>query len=500
MKEPLTGRHKITTSCLPVQMQQPGFIGKTLNRYTLPDELNRALRIQAKNREDMHRLLDIYKGKQEILRRSADDRLVNNTVVINYAQSFTRQIVGYTYPNGIQLVQNVMDYMKDVTTINRFLKAENKIAYDKTMADDQSIYGTHYRAIFPDVIMMDESPIEIYAMDPFHTFVAYSDFNGNRPVYACNLFKTERAGGEERYIFQVYTAFEKFTFSAESGFYVRPEELVSEAPHILGDIPIIEYPNNEFRIGDWEMAVSLFDAINSIASDSVNDVMQTVLSYLALFGVDPDRTDIDKAKKDRILVFPGAAGVNQDAKFITAQIDGSSVDLLRAYLENALHVVVGIPDRNSSGGGDTGEAINAKNGWREIDTVAKNKTMYTEMAERRFLRILLNILSPKYISDKITSLDIDIKIPRNKDDNLQTKVQAGSIMDQMGFDETDTLEHMNITEDVQGMASRWIAAQKRRQQEAAKEKQAEPQGNESSENGNQSEQNSDSALDNAANQ
>ena len=51
--------------------------------------------------------------------------------------------------------------------------------------------------------------------------------------------------------------------------------------------------------------------------------------------------------------------------------------------------------------------------------MAKNKTMYTEMAERRFLKIVLNILSPKYISDKITPLDIDIKIPRNKDENLQ---------------------------------------------------------------------------------
>ena len=88
-------------------------------------------------------------------------------------------------------------------------------------------------------------------------------------------------------------------------------------------------------------------------------------------------------------------------------------------MEDATRLVCGIPDRNSSGRRDTGEAINAKNGWREIDTVAKNKTMYTEMAECRFLKIVLNILSPKYISDKITPLDIDIKIPRNKDENLQ---------------------------------------------------------------------------------
>lgn len=462
MDELLHGRHKIITSCLPVQMQQPGFVGNTLNRNTLPAELNNALMIHGRNRIEMHRLRDIYKNRQDILKRSGDDRLVNNLVSIPYPNAFTRQIVGYTYPNGIQLVQNKADNRGAIETVNRFLRAENKIAFDKIMADEQSIYGTHCRAVFPDVIAADESPIEIYAMDVFNTFVAYSAYNGTRPVYSWNCFKVKLKTGEEAYIHQIYTAYEKFTYQSFSNLCVQPTDFVSEQPHILGEIPIIEYPNNEFRLGDWELAISLFNAINNLASDSVNDVAQTVMSYLALFGVDPDTTDIAKAKKDRILVFKGESGIQQDAKFITAQIDGSSANLLRAYLEDATRLVCGIPDRNSSGGGDTGEAINAKNGWREIDTVAKTKTMYTEMAERRFLKIVLNILSPKYIPSTITPLDIDIKIPRNKDENLQTKVQAGQVMDQMGFDEADTVEHMDITGDVQGLATRWQAAKKKR--------------------------------------
>lgn len=501
MEELLHGRRKITTSCLPVQMQQKNFVGSTLNRATLPAELNNVLMIHMKNQRDLHQLLDIYKNRQKILKRSCDDRLVNNMVAVPYPNAFTRQIVGYTYPNGVQFVQNKRDYLKDVETVNRFLRAENKIAFDKIMADEQSIYGTHFRAVLPDTIQFDVSPLEIYAMDIFNTFVAYSAYNSTRPVYAWNCFKVKKPDGEERYIHQIYTAYEKFTYNSSSNLGIQPTDFVSEEPHILGEIPIIEYPNNEFRLGDWELAISLFDAINNLASDSVNDVAQTVLSYLALFGVDPDETDITKAKKDRILVFKGATGINQDAKFITAQIDGSSASLLRSYLEDATRLVCGIPDRNSSGGGDTGEAINAKNGWREIDTVAKNKTMYTEMAERRFLKIVLNILSPKYISNDITPLDIDIKIPRNKDENLQTKVQAGSTMDQMGFDEADTIEHMDITEDVQGLAMRWQAAKQRRQAEAAKKQVKAQTGvkNDGSNDGNSPEKD-DPPLDNAVNE
>lgn len=161
----LHGRRKITTSCLPVQMQQKGFVGTTLNKETLPSELNNALMIHAKNRAEMHQLLDIYENRQKIFKRSADDRLVNNMVSV-------------PYPNGIQLVQNKMDYLKDVETINRFLRAENKIAFDKVMADEQSIFGTHFRAVLPDTVQFDTSPLEIYAMDIFNTFVAYSALEG----------------------------------------------------------------------------------------------------------------------------------------------------------------------------------------------------------------------------------------------------------------------------------------------------------------------------------
>jgi hypothetical protein len=178
MNNLLHGRRKITTSCLPVQMQQKGFAGTTLNKGTLPSELNNALMIHAKDRAEMHQLLDIYENRQKIFKRSSDDRLVNNMVSVPYPNAFTRQIVGYTYPNGIQLVQNKMDFLKDVETINRFLRAENKIAFDKVMADEQSIFGTHFRAVLPDTVQFDTSPLEIYAMDIFNTFVAYSALEG----------------------------------------------------------------------------------------------------------------------------------------------------------------------------------------------------------------------------------------------------------------------------------------------------------------------------------
>lgn len=460
------GRQKILTSCLPKNMQPAGFEGTTLDESSLPDELNRAMSIHMRNRQDIRDLRAIYLGQQNIYRREKDgvDRFVNNMICVNYANAFTRQIVGYTYPVGIQFVPMEENVRPGVEKINRFMKSENKNMLDKIMETEQSIWGTHYRAILPDTVMPDECPFEILPLPADNTFVAYSTYDPNLPIYGCTMHPlTPEVDGltASQYVYKIYTNNLCYTYVSDGNCGVQTTDFKGVQPHILGRVPIIEYPNNEFRMGDWEMAIDLFDAINTMSSDCLNDVEQTVLSYLVLIGVDdPTENELKLMRKYRILTLKNPIGTNQDAKFITEQLDGQSAELLRAYFENAVRVVVGIPDRNSSGGGDTGEAINAKNGWREIDTVAKNKAMFTEASERNLLRIALQILSPKYVPEDLSVLDIDISIPRNKNDNLQTKTQAGSEMYQMHMAKTDIVKNMDITTDVEGVVKRWEEAEK----------------------------------------
>ncbi len=475
MKRLYQGRRVILTSCLPVQMQPKGFIGSTLNQKTLVAELNRALRIHQENKKDIIDLKEIYKNKQQIYERAsnAEDRLVNNMVAVAYPSAFTRQIVGYTYPGGIQFVPLTEEVRADVEKLNRFMKAEDKTAVDKIMENEQSIIGTHYRAILPDALVPNECPFEILPLNAENTFVAYSTYNRRKPVYSYHSFMVEETpGGLQKFIHQVYTGNMCFVYKSDSEFSVQESDFVSATPHILKDVPIIEYPNNEFRLGDWELGIDLFNAINVMTSDGLNDVEQAVLCYLVLLGVrTPNEEELKAMKKNKILNFEGAQGINQDAKFITAQFDGQSAELFRTYLENAIHTVVGIPDRNSSGGGDTGEAINAKNGWREIDTVAKNKAMFTEASERKLLRVALEILKPKYISKSLSVLDVDIKIARNKDDNIQTKTQAGSTLYSMGVAKSDVAAIMDISTDIEGFTKRWEEAEQKKQANANKKPQ-----------------------------
>lgn len=450
------GRRQILTNCLPKSLQPREYLGEPLDDRTIAREVNKALLIHRKNEEECKALFRIYRGNQEILYRQRGNRIVNNRVVLDYPLAFTRNITGYTYAGGIRYVPTEDTYAEQVRVLNNFMRCENKHVFDKTMADNQSITGTSYLSIFPDEMEKNGVPFELSDLSPEHAFVAYSAMNKNVPVFSWNVFPIF-TNGTRYWVHQVYSREHKWLFQSRSRYAVRQEDLLKEKSHahILGEVPIIEYPNNQFRLGDWECSVSVFNALNNMASDGINDVEQTVLSYLALFGVDLEPEDLEKMKKNRILVFKGASGINQDAKFITAQLDGNSAQLLRSYLEQALKFIVGIPDRDvGQSGSDTGISAEVRTGSNDMEIVARNKTIFTSMSERRLLRIALNILSPKYLKDlRVENIDIDI--PRNKLTDIVSKTQAGSTAYSMGIAKTDVARIMDVTNDIIGFCDRW---------------------------------------------
>lgn len=482
-----TGRKKALTGCLPAEMQFAGYIGDTLDETTIAREVANSLSVHRKNAADHRALKNIYLGDQEILYRDSTDRRADNRVVVNFAQAFTRDITGYSYGSGIQYVARNADKLEEVQKLNGMLVAEMKNAINKSMGDNQSIGGRGFIAVLPDSLERNGVPFEFLDLDPENTEVVYSTYNTNVPVFAYTTF-TGTKKGKKVYIWKVWTAQRCYTVTSEDanlrkGVAILPTELsmgsetvvMPYTPNLIGEIPIVEYRNNQFGLGDWECAIPLFNAINNMASDSLNDVEQAVVSYLALFGVDKDALDEEEMaamRTNRLLIFNGVPGINQDAKFVTNQLDGASANQLRAYFEAALKVIVGIPDRDTGqAGSDTGVSAQIRTGSGDLEIVAQNKCLYTVAAERRTLRIILKILELTGNKLDLAESDVDIEIPRSKTDNLQSKVQAGATMYGMDMDLVDIAKAMDLSTDMAGMVSRWrenIAQAEQKEQELAK--------------------------------
>ena len=74
-------------------------------------------------------------------------------------------------------------------------------------------------------------------------------------------------------------------------------------------------------------------------------------------------------------------------------------------------MIIGIPDRKTrgGGGGDTGDAVKLRDGWADIEVVARVKEKYFKVAKKKQIAVALAILKGlDLVSKEITLKDIDI--------------------------------------------------------------------------------------------
>lgn len=451
--KPFTGRRKMLTSLLPLSLIGNNFGAVILDEETLAEDLSDQMQIHLRNSLECQYLLNYYRGNQQILYRCDENRTNDNHTVINFANAISRNIASYTYSGGIQYVTDDQKFSDDVRKINNYMKRENKDTVSKEVQDYQSICGHAFMAIMPDAVNKNDVPFELLFLSPVDTFVVYSSFNTNEPVYGCHYF-TVRRDGKDVTIYQVYTKTQIFLYRKDSADSMHLEDGFPK-PNALNAVPIVEFPNNAFRLGDFEVALTLLDSINSLTSDCLYNIQSVVTSYLCIFGVDPGSVDFDSLKENRVMVFNGVPGINQGANFIYTQLDGSSTELLRNYLESALKFIVGVPDRDAGQtGSDTGAAAELRTGQGDIEVTAQTKALYAARAERQILDIAIRILQPEYISTELRSSDISVEITRINRADMLTKSQAMLNLKQLGMVEEDIIHFGSITNDESGVARR----------------------------------------------
>ena len=465
------GRRKIYTNYLAASQANDDNLYPVLNAENIVTALNDALKIHYLNAEEIRALLNYYKGEQSIFYRTKDVRPdVDNRVVINYANTFTRDIIGYTFGKPMQYVARRSDtsegessVKEEIRLLNDYAEMNHKFTSDQEKATNASIFGISHRAIFLRKNEDEnEAPYYYINLDSENTFVAYSSQMNREPVFACTYTRSFGTGENNFVLFTVYTPDEVYRFKVpySSGYYtdtkvfatVCPEHLVVgyPKPNPMGMIPIIENENNQFRMGHWETAITVLDAINKVASDSVNDVEQFVNAILVSINAEFTEEQMKNVRENKYAEIKSFQGMPADLKYIQAQLDGSSVQQLREYLEECLRAVVGIPDRKTrgGGGGDTGDAVKLRDGWADLEVVARTTESFNEASEKKELKIILKLLKDLKKISKTSMINIDIKYPRNKTDNLNNKVTAYSTMlSTETLAPEDALEIVDITSD-----------------------------------------------------
>lgn len=436
---------------------------REINKQNIIQILVDAFAIHRQNVNDMKYLINYYKGKQDILKRQAPSTTgINNKTVLNYAYSSERDIIGYTFGKPIQIIPRKGKARKDIKKLSDLMEYENSNTVDNEVALLSGITGVGYFYTLPSEEItsdyMPDNPISINHADVFNTFVIQSAKVGNPVRMSCNYWCDKYA---QKTYFTCYTDKELYRIESDgiNTINVLPNKnKVKKEKNAIGLNPIQMVQNNLFLMGDFEVAISVLNAINQLASDSLNDVENVIKSLLVIINSELEDDTVENVKKNRILELLGQPGANVDAKFIYQQLNAIGAQNLREYLEEAYKTIIGIPDRKTrgGGGGDTGDAVKLRDGWADIEIVARVKESYFKMAKRKQVAVIIEIMKKvNEVSKDFKVIDLDIKFSRNKTDNLQSKAQSYStLIGTKTVTPEDGLEMCDITTDVVEVAER----------------------------------------------
>ena len=429
---------------------------KEITKENIGKVLADAFEIHLRNVAEIKYLQEYERGVQPILRRKKEVRPeINNKIVENHAAEITAFKVGYVFGSPITFVQranvdadgengNTDD--KKLAILNEMMFEEGKAAQDQALGKDISICGVGYRIVLPKRVKEGVSAFSILRLNPTNAFVVkYNDIY-KKPALGVSYVQL----ADSTYRVGAYT--DSLYFELE-GRDLISLKVTSVAVNRVGLQPIIEYRNDDERMGCFERVISLLDALNEATSDRLNGLAQFVQSILWMNNCEIDSEQMEQLKDKLGLLTKSEAGNPASVQYLTATLDQAQTQTLIDYLYGQILQIAGVPGREQSTGGNTGQAIMLSNGWQIAETHARSVEQTFTQSERQMLKVVLRILSLTETSEvaDLKLSDIDIKFSRNRTDSLLVKTQGLSNMLGAGIHPLIAITHCGLFSDPQGV-------------------------------------------------
>ena len=379
------------------------------------------------NAAEIEYLQNYEKGKQPILDRIKEVRPeINFKIVENHANEITTFKVGYVFGSPITYVQratmdandsdaNVDD--KGVAILNEMMFEESKASKDRALGKDISVCGVGYRMVLPKKERTGVSAVDILRLNPRTTFI----------VKANNIYR-------EKLIGATYTVTKdgvvKMGAYTKDAYYELEKDkggfrVVKVEKNLIG-IPVVGYINDDERMCCFERVIPLLDALNVATSDRANGLAQFVQAILWMNNCEVDTEQMNELKDKLGLLTKSEPGNPASVQYLTATLDQAQTQTLIDYIYEQILQIAGVPGREQSTGGNTGQAVLLSNGWQIAETQAKSLEQIFAESEREMLGLILKICSMTEASEvaNLKVSDIDIKFSRNRTDSLLVKTQA----------------------------------------------------------------------------
>lgn len=422
---------------------------EVVTRENLLPVLQSALAVHAQNSAEIDTLWRYARGDQPILGRKKKVRPdICNRIVENHAMEIAQFTSGYFLGEPVTYVMrgDRTGNHDGIRTLNDAMHLCGKASHDKNMSMWMAVCGVGYRMILPVPAGDDEAPFALDTPDPRYTFVVYYSGFGGRRLLGARQISVQR-GDQAVMLVCGYTR--DHYFEVESGEVTRWE------PHKLGDVPIFEYRLNMARMGSFEAALPLLNAINTVQSNRVDGIEQFVQAFLKFKNCQLDQDKLNEfIEQMAIMLPPNDIGHDADVDFVSAELNQTQVQTMVDYLYDQVLAICGLPTSTKGGAStsDTGAAVFLRDGWSQCEARARDTELLFKESERRFLSLAILILRMKKEGFALGAADTECKFTRRQHDNLQSKTQALLAMLEAGIEPATAIATSGLFNDPMDVA------------------------------------------------
>lgn len=418
---------------------------KRITAENVMEDLGKALPLHTQNSNEITYLDNYYRGDAPIYYRNKEIRPeINNMVHINLSMPLVEMKTSEMTGEPIQYVLRGTDESKskEVAQLNTILENESKQAVDIEICRWRSICGTAYRYVGNDNgegHLFDDSTFYLEACDPRDTFVVY--YKNKKPAYSVQISVNEKGNTE----YWIFTDSEWFCSDGKS--------ILTKGLNGNATIPVIEYPNNERRLSDIEITISINDLIDTLASNRVDGIEQFVASFIKFVNCEIDETLFRKMRKEGALVVKSNNGAENkaDVDLLTQELNQTEAQSVMDDMFSKFLIIQGLANRQGNTGGDTQGAVELRNGHYDAEKRAELSEPIFKKAERQFLRLLLRRLRIDGVLD-LDPKDLEVKISRSKMDNMLVKAQTLQILLGSGVNSARAIKTVGLFSDPEQVA------------------------------------------------
>jgi hypothetical protein len=197
-------------------------------------------------------------------------------------------------------------------------------------------------------------------------------------------------------------------------------------------LPLVEKYSNSDRLGIVEVGKTLQDAIDNLASSSLDNIDDVVNLLYIFVNVSLGGTPEEKAENFRLLkqngvveLLPSNPQFPADLKTLAINLNHADVNTVYKQLKEALYDCLGVPLQTASVGSGNNAAAEAGAGWANAYTVMLKDINSLIKGDIDLLEHILFICKESNSKVKnISSTDIDVKYNINRSENLLIKAQA----------------------------------------------------------------------------